>query len=380
MIHAVTASIVVYQATGSALATGLVSVAQFTPQLMLSLVSGKWADLRDPAYQILVGRLLCIVGSGVLTLLFAFQEPAAGWWTASPVLFASLLVGIGFVVGGPAMQSVVPRLVSRDEMSRAMALNTIPMTMSRVAGPVLGALVYKESGPAAAFACATAGHGLLAVLVMRIKLPQAIPRVAGADYSVRSTLRYVRRDRGLMSALVAVCAAGMGSEVAATLAPPLASRLGESAAAVGLLLGAFGGGALFALVAMTAMPTVFPTVATTTSGVILLSLGNVLAAVSGSLPLSLFAMVMVGVGFSLSLTAATTLVQLKVAEELRGRVMAVWLIGFSGSRPLAAAGCGLVADLASVNVAFGAMGLLVAALAWRCRPSQLRSAGRPHRP
>ena len=59
-IHAIVAAIVVFAATGSALWVGLVSVAQFIPQLFLSPLSGKWADRGNLAFQLVLGRLLCL--------------------------------------------------------------------------------------------------------------------------------------------------------------------------------------------------------------------------------------------------------------------------------------------------------------------------------
>src|SRR6201999_4397866 len=67
-IHGIVAAIVVFDATGSALMVGLVGVAQFGPQILLSPTSGKWADAGNPARQILIGRVLCVVGSGALAL------------------------------------------------------------------------------------------------------------------------------------------------------------------------------------------------------------------------------------------------------------------------------------------------------------------------
>ncbi|MGV0801695.1 MFS transporter, partial [Mycolicibacterium elephantis] len=62
--HGIVAAIVMFEATHSALMVGLVGVVQFGPQLIFSPTSGKWADTGDPARQILLGRVLCVAGSG----------------------------------------------------------------------------------------------------------------------------------------------------------------------------------------------------------------------------------------------------------------------------------------------------------------------------
>ena len=72
--HSIIAAVVVYEATESALMVGLVGVFQFGPQLLLSPVSGRWADSGNPGRQILLGRVLCMAGSGSI----------AGWMFLEP--------------------------------------------------------------------------------------------------------------------------------------------------------------------------------------------------------------------------------------------------------------------------------------------------------
>ena len=72
--HGLVAAIVMYEATRSALMVGLVGVAQFMPQLILAPTSGKWADTGNPARQILLGRVFCVIGSGSIAV-WMFAEP-----------------------------------------------------------------------------------------------------------------------------------------------------------------------------------------------------------------------------------------------------------------------------------------------------------------
>lgn len=64
--HGIVAAIVIYDATRSALMVGMVGVAQFGPQLLLTPTSGKWADTGNPVRQILLGRVFCAAGSGLV--------------------------------------------------------------------------------------------------------------------------------------------------------------------------------------------------------------------------------------------------------------------------------------------------------------------------
>ena len=78
-----------------------------------------------------------------------------------------------------------------------------------------------------------------------------------------------------------------------------------------------------------------------------------------------------GLGFGWAMTGLSTVVQERAPEELRGRIMALWLVGFVGSRPIAAALLGGTADLVSLQAAFAAAAALTAVVALWCRPSNL---------
>ena len=78
-----------------------------------------------------------------------------------------------------------------------------------------------------------------------------------------------------------------------------------------------------------------------------------------------------GFGFAWGLTELSTLVQERAPEELRGRIMSLWLVGFIGSRPIAAAVLGTTADVVSVRTAFVAAAALAAVTALVCRPRML---------
>src|SRR5690606_26996363 len=81
-----------------------------------------------------------------------------------------------------------------------------------------------------------------------------------------------------------------------------------------------------------------------------------------------------GLGFTLSMAGVSTLLQLRVPDELRGRVMALWMVGLVGVRPVTALFVGTVADLSSDRAAFAATALVMALATWSCRPSRLTGA------
>ncbi|MET0454695.1 MAG: MFS transporter [Mycobacterium sp.] len=365
--HCIVAAVVVFDATGSALMVGLVGVVQFGPQLIFSPLSGKWADLGNPVRQILIGRLLCVVGSGGIAVFLAAMPGLTGAGAAVTVLVGSTVLGIGFVIGGPAMQSIVPSLIRDGELPTAMALNSVPMTIGRLAGPILGAVLTAQLSAAAAFGASAVLSLVFAIFVVIAKFPAPKKRRSDVDYSVRAALRYVRDDHSLFLALIAVATVGLAADPSITLVPSMAAELGGGTHLVGALSAGFGGGAALGLVALGLTRGKVSPPSTSAVGLWLLGLGCLLLAVSSGIVLAISGFALAGVGFGWAMAGLGTVVQERAPDELRGRVMALWMVGFVGSRPAAAAVLGGTADHWSVHGAFliAAVLTLVVAVFWQ---------------
>ena len=370
-VHGMVSAIVMYEATGSALMVGLVGVVQFGPQLLLSPTSGKWADLGDPAKQILWGRVMCVLGSGSTAVWYFLDPGLSGTAAAVPILAGTLLVGIGFVIGGPAMQSIVPRLIREGELSTAMALNSFPMTVGRVFGPVIGAYLAAHLGAATGFAVSAGLHVVFGLFLLVVHFPSPPKRNPDTDYRVRAALKYVWRDRPLFLALVAVAMVGFAADPSITLTPSLAEELGGGTQLVGLLSAAFGIGAALGMAVLAVLRNRVASAPVSSLGLWLMGIGTATLAVELNTAVAMIGFALAGVGFGLAMTGLSTVVQERAPEELRGRIMALWLVGFIGARPLAAALLGGTADAANVYVAFVVAAVLTLVVALVCRTKAL---------
>lgn len=369
--HSIVAAVVVFEATGSALWVGLVSIVQFAPQVFLTPLSGTWADRGGFTRQIVLGRLLCLSGSGFLALFCSTREDLDGSGDATVVLCATVVTGLGFVVGGPAQQSVVPLLVRRSEFPTAMALNSLPMTLSRVVGPAAGSFVAAVYHPGIAFGLAAGTHGVCIVTTLIANLPRGQQGGSDADYSVRTGIDYVLADRSMMMLLIVVAAVGFGSDPSITLAPTIAEALGGGTQLVGQLTGAFGGGAFLGFFGYRILVLVLRQARVLQAGLVGLGFGIAFVAAAPTAAAALMAFVVAGAGFMLASTSALTLVQERVPDELRGRVMALWLVAFVGSRPIAAGLGGYLTDAVSLQVALVVSACVVLAALAVIRPTVL---------
>lgn len=374
-IYNVVAAILAYELSGSAFVVGMVSVAQFVPQILFAPLSGAMADRGSRRTQLIVGRLVSAVGAGVLALAVALLGPDGlpGAWV---VVVAAFVVGIGFVIGGPAMNALVPSLVGPLELDKAVALNSLPITLARAAGPAIGALIAVTAGPALAFAIAGAANAAFAAILVPLRIRPWSPSVGG-DRRVRAGVRYLREDRGIILLLFGVAAIGGGSEPVITLTPALVDGLGAGTAFVGTLVSAFGAGAGAGLIVLSAVNRRLGQVRVGTAGMMLMGGAIAATGLSPSPGFALVALFFAGVGMTLALTSMNTALHQRLPEEYRGRVMGLWAVGFLGSRPVAAATNGAIAEATSVTVAFLLSGALIIAVGAWLRPSVLAARRAP---
>lgn len=362
-IHNVVAAIVVYRLTGSAALVGLVSVLQFGPQLLLSPFTGALADRGGQIRQVFIGRVVVAAGSILLALWLAVVGEEFGG--ATPVLVAAVVVGTGFVIGGPAMNSMIPHLVRPSELASAVSLNTIPITVGRAVGPAIGTLIATSLGAAPAFAVAGLGNVVFAWLLTRLPkdLEPAPPPRTKLSSELLAGFRHLGADRGTLLILLGVTAVGIGADPPITLSPPLADELGRGDETVGAIVTAFGVGSGLIFLGLGQLRRLVGVKQLAVIGVAAEGLGLILAGLRYDANLVLAGFVLSGAGMTMGLTALGALLHERLPDRVRGRVMALWGMAFLGSRPVAAAVDGLIADLLTARIALLIVGTAVTGLA-----------------
>ena len=369
-VQNIASAIVVYDLTRSAFSVGLVSVAQFLPQILLAPYSGSLADRGSRRLQLIAGRLIAAAaGSGlVLYILIVGLEGQRG---ADAIVIAALLAGVGYAVGGPAMFAVTPSLVRPSELSSAIARSTFPFSIGRSAGPALGALIVATLGPVGAYGFAVASNLLFALALMGINIQESPPKKPGPDSSVAAGLRYVAQQPVLRAALLGAIAIGIGADPVITLTPAIADLLVADATAVGLMASGFGVGAGLAFPTLSYLRRILGLEWLGFSGLVLLGSGLLALAMAPTTSIAIGTLLAAGIGMTYAMTSYSTIIQARVPEEFRGRIMALWGVAFLGSRPLSAAVSGGVADLPSPGFALSLVTLSCYLGAVIARPSRV---------
>ncbi len=369
----VAGAILVYELTASALIVGLVTVAQFTPQLLFTPLAGARADRGDRFLQVMVGTAVTALGSVLLTvwaLTVGFTEPR----DAYVMVAASGLVGIGFSIAGPAHSALLPSLVRRSELADALALSSLPIIVARSLGPAVGAGLYLTYGALGTFAVAGVLHvGFIVLLVdlrRRVVTTQR-ERVAGQDSRIRAGIAYLRSSPRTMIQILGVGVIGVGTDPIVTLTPSLAAELGMPGGFVGTLASSFGLGAALGFVVLSRARLRFGIHRLGAIGLALMGTGTFLSGVTPGPGLAVAGVVTAGIGMTFALNSFTTLVQSDVPDLLRGRVMALWSLAFLGSRPLTAITSGSVTDLLGVRVSLVGSAAIILVGAWATRGSRM---------
>jgi MFS family permease len=171
--------------------------------------------------------------------------------------------------------------------------------------------------------------------------------------------------------LVGVAAIGLGADPAITLAPSLSAEMGYGTLHTGTFAAAFGAGAGLAFPLIPLLRRQVGLAWSSTLGLLLIPVGLV-ALVFVSTPWAAVpGFGLAGLGMTMGLTGLSAQLQQRVPDGLRGRVMALWSVGFLGSRPFAAALNGAMADLVSLQAALLLVAVLMLGAVWLCRPSNL---------
>jgi MFS family permease len=322
----------VYALTHDPLALGLAGLSEFLPFVCLVLLGGHVADHADRRNILVITwsiEALCI---GALLWL-----TVAGLRSVWPIYVVIATFGTTRAFYAPAMQSIVPTLVPREEFPRALALNSTLFQIAVVSGPALGGVLFLF-GPAVVFGVCLALFVVTVLLVLSMGARRAVRDAAGASASTAHQLlqglRYVMHQRmvlGVMSLdLFAVLFGG-----ATALLPIFAAEvLHIGPLGLGLLRTAPGVGAGLTAAALTLRPIERHAGSYMFGGVALFGVCTIVFALSRNVALSLAALLVLGSGDMLSIYVRGILVQLNTPDSIRGRVSAINSMFIGGSNEL----------------------------------------------
>ena len=357
--------LLVYNLTGSSFYLGLDGALAQLPILLFMLIGGVVADRYDRR-KLLTGSQYVQAFSAFTLALLVLTGHISIWH----VLTMSFITGCGQAFGGPAYQSLIPTLVPREHLPNAIALNSIQFNLSRVLGPLMGTGVLLSLGTAACFGINGVSYFLVVFALASLHVPPHPPSTPGQHKPILEDLgtglRYVKHSRLTLTLTVLAAVATFLATPVFTLLPAVASgfdspwtaatRLavlqacqGFGAIAGALTIGSVGrfrnmGRTLLMLQAM------LGTLVVSFSLVHDWPLNCVLIFVTGMLAMAVFS-----ISFSI--------IQLAVPDDLRGRVISVYMVAVRGGGPLGGLVTGAIADLLTAPRALAINGAVLFCIA-----------------
>lgn len=325
---------------GSGTAVGIVTGLQFLPVLFLSAWAGVLADRLDRRKLLMftqgaMGLLAAILGFLVLTDLVQLWH----------VYVLALLLGVVAAIDNPARQVFVAEMVPSSHLPNAVGLNSASFNAARLVGPGIAGLLIAAVGTGWAFVLNAVSFGatIWAMSIMRKAEFNRMPRPAREKGQIRQGLKYVRTRTDIIIIMVVVgVVSTFGLNFQLTSIVMVTEIFQKDAAEYGVLGSILAIGSLTG--ALMAARRKQPRVRLVIGAALMFGIFAGIMAVMPSM--ELYGLVSIAVGFSslTMLTAANATIQMSVEPQMRGRVMALYLIVVVGATPIGAPVVGWIAE------------------------------------
>jgi MFS family permease len=319
----------------------LTQTATSLPFFLLALPAGAVGDIVDRRRLILVTETWMIAVAAVLSIV-----TLAGVVTPWLLLLLTFALAAGDAFESPTWRAIFPELVPREDLEATSALNGIEFNLARAIGPGLAGLVITAAGVGPAFVVNTLSFaGVLAVVYRWKRAPRTrtVPRETLRGATV-AALRYVRYSPAVRTLLVRGGATMLFASGLLALLPTVAREARGDAAGYGVLLGAFGAGAVLGALAIQPIRSRLATDDLVSAGSTLLGLAVLAAGLARGVPVLALVIVAGGAAWIVVISLLSALAQSLTPDWVRARVMAVWILVFQGSVALGSALWGTLAE------------------------------------
>jgi predicted MFS family arabinose efflux permease len=360
----------VYELTKSPILLGIVGFASGIPVWLFSLYGGVIAD------QISRRKMIIITQSSMMFLAFMLAALTfTGVVQAWHIIVMAFLLGTANAFDGPARQSFVVEMVSKEDLTNAIALNSSVFNLGTVVGPAAAGLVYAWLGPGWCFTI----NGIsflgiiIALFMMRVSSPTPALNRKNPASNLLDGVRFAFSNKDIRVLLIVLGTVSIFGFSLLTLMPAWATDvLGGDVKTNGLLLSARGVGSLAGALMIAAVGSRVVRGKIWTIGSIVMPFSLFIMGLVHILPVSLVMLVIMGWSLMSVVNITNSLIQTHVPDELRGRVMSVYILVFQGGMPLGSLLAGGLADLFSEPVAVISSAfviLIVVSLCQLLRPS-----------
>jgi MFS family permease len=345
----------VYVLTGSTLAIAALTLFQLVPILLFALGAGSLADALDRR-RLLLATQAGLMACSVALVLLTITGPPPIWALFVVAFFAAGLSA----VDQPTRSSAIPRLVPKERLASAIALNQLNFQMASIVGPAVGGVIIAAVGIGAAYVVDVVSFAasLVALLAIQPLPPLSSVTRPGLD-AIREGLRFARMRRAILGSFV-IDLNAMIFGMPMSLFPVLALDVFKTGAlGFGLMEAAPAAGAFVGALVSGWVRHVHRVGRAVLASVLAWGLAiTAFGLVTVSFPVALLCLAVAGAADMFSAVFRSTLVQLETPDNLRGRVMSIHILVVTSGPRIGDIEAALVASLTSPQFAVVSGGIL----------------------
>lgn len=324
----------VYHLTQSPVLLGIVGFVSQVPNLVLVPFGGVLSDRWNHQQTLIVTQVLSMLQSLALAIL-TLTETIHIWH----IIVLSLFQGIVNAIDAPTRQAFVPEIVERKEnLINAIALNSSMFNGARLVGPAIGGVLLASVGAGYCFLIDGISYIAVLLALMAMRLKPKTSTSSQASFTFATVLQHLKEGfayafgfapvRSLLIMVGLVSFLGVNFVV---ILPIFSNEiLHGDANTLGLLMAASGIGSLVAAVQLSLRREVRGLGQLVAIAPIIYGLGMIAFAVSRSIWLSALLLAVIGFGSLLQSASSNTIIQTLVQDEMRGRVMSIYIMSFLG--------------------------------------------------
>ncbi|NMB55179.1 MAG: MFS transporter [Leptolinea sp.] len=332
----------VFELTNSPAFLGYVAFASGLPSWLFTLYGGVIAD-RIPRRNMIIITQVSMMVLAFIQAALVFTGLIQPWH----ILILAFLLGIATAFDAPARQSFVVELVDREDMTNAIALNSTMFNMATVVGPAIAGLTYAAVGPAWCFTINGVSFIAVIIALLLMKLPPRsdISRTDNTFAQLKEGLLFTRSNTTIIGILFMIGTVSVFANGMLTLIPAWSVNiLHGDATTNGLMLSARGFGSMLGGIFIAWLSRFHIRGKALSTGSLLLPIIMIAFSFTTVQSLSMLLICITGFFFMLVINNANAMMQTMLPDQLRGRVMSIYILVFFGAQPLGSLLAGQMAE------------------------------------
>lgn len=347
-----------YSLTHSPFLLSLIGTLQFTPTMLFSLFAGVFVDKHSKKKILICTQTISLGITLVLALLILFGK--VQYWH---IAIMATLLGIVNTFDMPSRQAFVIELAGKEDLTNAIALNSMSFNLARIIGPSIAGIIMGYFGIASCFFINSISFAAVLVSLFFIKpiaMHSKIKKETKVIKEIIEGLKYIYHKDILFYTVIVVAIVGTFAPNFNVLVPIFAKEiLGQNETGFGILMSFMGVGSFFGAMFMASLSKSGPKKFVIYIVPLIVGAFLVMTGLTNMYLMTGISLAMTGFFFISFASSSNSTLQLNSSNEYRGRVMSVYTLVFAGSTPIGNLYAGFITEHFNARIGFAACGLII---------------------